>query len=261
MAKHPPGAMKRNANDGGEWSALEAGTRVQIIADLQRRSLIAPLLLCVLTTGCAAGATEEAALPPVYVALGASDAVGVGATDPVSENWPAVVRKSLPTDTQFVNLGISGATLGQVVTEELPPALDAQPTLVTLWSGVNDLRARVPLGTFTAQLDQVLAAFAAQPAPPTVVVLTIPDLRRLPAFAVVPGELLDRTVREWNAAIVAQALKHGAVVVDLHARDADLLEHPEFISGDGFHPSTAGYRRIAALVLAALEEHAARPTS
>lgn len=211
-----------------------------------------------LGAGCASRpAAGTATRPAVYVALGASDAVGVGATDPANESWPALVRRALPAETRYLNLGISGATLGDVVAQELPPALDAQPTVVTLWSGVNDLRARVPLATFTAQLDQLLGQLRSAEPPPLVVVLTIPDLRRLPAFAVVEPALLDRTARAWNAAITAQAQAHGALVVDLYAPAADLVQHPEYISGDGFHPSSAGYRRIAELVGAALEAHAA----
>ena len=211
-----------------------------------------------LGAGCASRpAAGTATRPAVYVALGASDAVGVGATYPANESWPALVRRALPAETRYLNLGISGATLGDVVAQELPPALDAQPTVVTLWSGVNDLRARVPLATFTAQLDQLLGQLRSAEPPPLVVVLTIPDLRRLPAFAVVEPALLDRTARAWNAAITAQAQAHGALVVDLYAPAADLVQHPEYISGDGFHPSSAGYRRIAELVGAALEAHAA----
>jgi len=36
---------------------------------------------------------------------------------------------------------------------------------------------------------------------------------------------------------------------------AELGAHPEYISGDGFHPSSAGYRRIADLVLDTLRRH------
>lgn len=200
--------------------------------------------------------TPTAAPPPVYVALGASDAVGVGADNPAAEAWPAVVHAGLPQGTQFINLGISGATLGDVVRDELPPALDARPGIVSIWPGVNDLRARVPLATFTSQLDQILGRFSQpQGDSPTLVVLNIPDLRRLPVFAVVDPALLDATVREWNVAIAEVAQRHGAIQIDLYGQAPELVEHDEYISADGFHPSSAGYRRIAELVLTALDEH------
>ena len=39
--------------------------------------------------------------------------------------------------------------------------------------------------------------------------------------------------------------RHQATVVDLRATWQEVREHPEYISSDGFHPSTIGYRRLA----------------
>ncbi len=199
-----------------------------------------------------------AARPPVYAALGASDTVGVGADDPLREGWAPRVHAALPAPTQFLNLGISGATLQDVLVQQLPPAVDAQPRLVTLWGGVNDLRAGVDAQTFQRQLDEALTQLTQSSAagdPPTIAVLNIPDLRRLPVFGRVDQAALDAEVRTWNAAIANSAAQHGAVLVDLYAHWPELATHPEYISGDGFHPSSAGYERIAALVLDAIQPH------
>ncbi len=202
---------------------------------------------------------NAAARPPVYAALGASDTVGVGADDPIREGWAPRVHAALPAGTQFLNLGISGATLEDVLQYQLPPAVDAQPRLVTIWGGVNDLRAGVDVQTFQRQLDEVLTQISqssvADINPPTVAVLNIPDLRSLPVFRHMDQALLDAEVRTWNAAIAERAARHGAVLVDLYARWPELALHPEYISGDGFHPSSVGYERIAALVLDAIQPY------
>jgi lysophospholipase L1-like esterase len=193
----------------------------------------------------------------VYVALGASDTVGVGATTPTLESWPLFVHAGLPPETRLVNLGISGAILRDVIEQQLPVAQDARPSLVSIWPGVNDLRAGVPLTTFTTQLDTILQTFKQQSSTqPVLVVLNMPDLRRLPAFRGINAAMLDTTVREWNAAIAEIARRHDAILVDLYAYGAELVDHPEYLSADGFHPSSAGYRRIADIVLAELETHA-----
>lgn len=203
--------------------------------------------------------SARAVAPEVYVALGASDAVGVGATRPAQDGWVPLVAADLPTGTQLVNLGISGARIGDVSAGQLPVASDAAPRWVTLWPGPNDLRNGVPLATFTAQLDHVLAAL--RPAPGqsrTIAVLNLPDLRSLPVFAQNTDRgTLDARVREWNAAIAEVVGRHApeAVLVDLYGGWAELAAHPEYISGDGFHPSSAGYRRIAEVTLAALRQH------
>lgn len=192
--------------------------------------------------------------PATYVALGASDAVGVGADDPSRQGWVPLVHTTLPPGTRLLNLGISGATIADILRAELPPALDAKPRWITLWPGVNDLRRGVALTAFSADLEQVLQQIDAariEPAP-QIILLTIPDLRHLAAFSRNQAPDLDATVHQWNAAIVAAAKRHGAHVIDLYAHGPDLATHPEYISGDGFHPSSSGYRRIADLVSAAL---------
>ena len=64
--------------------------------------------------------------PLVYVALGASDAVGVGAGGP-AESWVADLAHKLPAGSRLVNLGISGEKLQGTLVDELPVAVDAKP--------------------------------------------------------------------------------------------------------------------------------------
>jgi lysophospholipase L1-like esterase len=200
-----------------------------------------------------------AASPPVYVALGASDAVGIGATRPTIDGWVPLVASGLPEGTPLVNLGVSGATLADVLSDQLPVARDAAPHWVTIWPGPNDFRNGVPLATFTEQLDRLLAALAPDGVNQsrTVAVVTLPDLRVLPTFARTDAATLDAQVRAWNAAIAATVARHApyAVLVDLFGASDEFAAHPEYLSGDGFHPSSAGYRRIADLTLDTLRRH------
>lgn len=195
--------------------------------------------------------------PDVYVALGASDSVGVGATRPATEGWVPRVHAALPPGTRLLNLGISGATMSDIVQQELPPALDARPQLITLWSGVNDLARQVPLPTFSTQLDEVLGQLRAASGPrATIVVLNLPNLHHVPVFERVDAARLDQVIHDWNTAIDAAAQRHDVVVVDLYAEWPELADHPEYISADGFHPSSLGYERIAELVVRAINRHA-----
>jgi lysophospholipase L1-like esterase len=225
-----------------------------------RRSTL--LLALALTLGAVAWwsrAAVRAVEPATYVALGASDAVGVGADDPASQGWVPQLYRTLPDSAHLLNLGISGATLADVLRAELPPALDARPRWITLWPGINDLRQGVTLAAFSGNLEQLLhrVDVAQLDPPPLVVLLTIPDLRHLHAFRDIAPPELDATVRRWNAAITAAAGRHGARVVDLYAHGPDLAAHPDYISADGFHPSSSGYRRIAEIAAPALRSGAA----
>jgi lysophospholipase L1-like esterase len=231
------------------------------VTDSFRRFLLTFLFSTLLICGGLAWWVKRdngtAAGPPVYVALGASDAVGVGADRPASESWVPLVHAALPAGTQMVNLGVNGAILDDVVRYQLPVAVDARPRWVTLWPGINDLRAGVTLSAFQANLNTILDGLSpeGQPNATQVIVANIPDLRLIPAFRSYDPATLDAMVRQWNTTIAEAVEQHGATLVNLHDAMAELADHPEYISGDGFHPSTTGYRRIADLTLATIHEH------
>jgi acyl-CoA thioesterase I len=203
--------------------------------------VLASAVLCLLAA-CGAAASSQPR-PLTYVAIGASDAVGVGTTRPETEGWVPHFAASLGPNTRVVNLGVSGSTLAQARREQLGPALDAQPDVVTVWLAVNDLNARVPLESYSADLDQLLAALEQTHA--RVLVGNVPDLTPLGAYAGVAPDDLRAEVDRWNQAIAAICARHQAQLVDLHAHWQEAAEHPEYLSADGFHPSPAGYARLA----------------
>ena len=188
-----------------------------------------------------------------YVAIGASDAVGVGADDPASESWPAVLDSMLPRGSKLVNLGVPGATLVRALDVELPVALDAlsghprgharDRDVVTVWLAVDDQRAGVSLPSYAASLHTLLHALRARTGA-TVLVGNLPDLAAIPSFRA-QGPALAATVAAWNSAIAAVARRDGATLVDLCAGWRELAAHPEYVGADGLHPTAAGYRRLA----------------
>src|SRR5689334_14551326 len=63
-------------------------------------------------TGAAAPSSPTPpAVPRVYVAVGASETVGVGADHPETDAWPRVLHDTALPDTRFVDVGVSGATV------------------------------------------------------------------------------------------------------------------------------------------------------
>ena len=235
---------------------------------------LAMTLLAALLVSCTSGGNGETASsrresapsapappPPVYVAVGASETVGVGADLP-EQAWPEVLRRTrLPEGTSFTNVGISGATVSQALTQELAKALAFQPTLVTVWLNVNDLTAGVPAATYEGQLRQLVHALRRDGAA-KVLVANTPPVEILPSYlacrarptglcalaAALPPEAVAAAVDTYNAAIQRVAVTEGAVLVDLH--DASLRakaagEFEALVARDGFHPSTLGHRAVA----------------
>jgi lysophospholipase L1-like esterase len=208
-----------------------------------------------LHVGACAGPALDVAPQPrplTYVALGASDAVGIGATDPARDSWVSVLHQRMPPDTRLVNLGISGSLLRDALVQQLPVALDAAPDVVTVWLAVNDFNARVPLEQYRAQLDELLDQLVSR-TQARVLVANIPNLMAVPIYDAVPRDVLRAEVARWNAAIAASADQHGATLVDLYELGPELARRPELVGADGFHPSNEGHRRLAEVMWAAIE--------
>jgi lysophospholipase L1-like esterase len=228
--------------------------------------------------------------PPVtglYVAVGASETRGVGTKNPLREAWTQDLFRTLPSGYDFVNLGVSGATVSQALSQQLPAAQSLHPTLVTVWLNVNDLLFGVPVGLYQSQLNQLIHGLRATGA--TVLVANTPALDKLPAYLAcldpaghpsgcspfvpspVPAPaLVIAAVAAYNAAIAQVASANGAVLVDLHAALAALGGDGTagvsgagvpgagddvvagLVSDDGFHPNAAGYQLVADRFAAAL---------
>jgi lysophospholipase L1-like esterase len=181
--------------------------------------------------------------PLTYAALGASDAAGVGVEDPQRDGWVPILARRLPQPTRLVNLGIPGVRLFEAIEVELPPLLEAQPDLVTIWLVVNDVLTGIPLDGYRADLDRLLGALR-NGTHARIAVGNIPNAPdSLPYLGMPPAE--RRAVAgTWNAAIAAAAAAHGATLVDLY-RLWPLGDHPEYIGPDRLHPTAPGYRALA----------------
>ena len=217
------------------------------------------VLLVVVLAGVACRPAAQAAPPRTYVAIGASDSVGVGASDPATEGWVPRFGARLGPDVQIVNLGVSGSTLAQALDEQVGPAVDAQPTVVTVWLAVNDLNSRAPLERYAADLDTLLGQLESTHA--RVLVGNVPDLGRLAIYRGTDPGALQAEVARWNAVIGASVARHGAVLVDLFGTWQEVADHPEYLSQDGFHPSTEGYQRLADVFAQAYADSSGVPSA
>ena len=228
-----------------------------IIPARWRPGVLAVLCLTLALVACGGDAASAVTLhatptatvhpPVIYVAMGASDAVGVGADNPNTQGYVPILISRLPRYSQFFNLGVSGITLHDAIPQELPQALAYHPTLLTIWLVGNDFRDCVPLSQYGTDLDKLLSTLRAQTRA-QVFVAHAPDFSLLPYYqqgaqgggacvAGQPPSVIHALVLQWNAVIDAAAAKYGDVLVNLYG--SDLANHPEFVSPqDGFHPSS-----------------------
>lgn len=180
--------------------------------------------------------------PVVYVALGDSTGVGVGARK--GGGYPARLLERLVRvrpGSRLVNLCASGATSGDVLRGQAGRVGEARPTLVTLSIGINDVSRQVSPEQFARNYEEILARVREQTDAP-VVLSNLPDISHAPA---VPAFLRDearRRIELFNARIAEAAARHRLPLVDTYAKSQAVIpKHPEFFSPDGFHPSDEGY--------------------
>jgi acyl-CoA thioesterase-1 len=202
--------------------------------------------------------SSPSAGPSVYVAVGASETVGVGADDPATQAWPVVLHDRELPEARLVDVGVSGSTVEGALRSQLPAALAAGPDVATVWLAVNDLITGVPVRAYQRRLQRLVHALR-RDGRTDVIVGNVPDLWRLPAYrACLPGERsgvscvlpfvpseaqVRAEVARFNRAVRTVVRREGARLADL----SGVPFGARLTSSDGFHPSTAGHRRIAAV--------------
>jgi lysophospholipase L1-like esterase len=186
-----------------------------------------------------------------YIALGASDSVGVGTSQPSKDGWVPKFA-SLINAQQLVNLGQSGSTLANAMREQLPKVFDQKPNVVTIWLAVNDFNQQIfnpsILTDYRSDLNKMLSQLRTKLNQNTrILVGNIPDLSQVSIYTSfgIPKQLLGMQIKQWNDAIDDIVDRNQCELVDLFAHWKELALHPEYISFDGFHPSANGYTRLA----------------
>ncbi|MFF0066022.1 SGNH/GDSL hydrolase family protein [Streptomyces sp. NPDC005279] len=186
-----------------------------------------------------------------YVALGDSQTEGLGDGDDTIglRGWADRLAEHLAaadSRLQYANLAVRGRVAAQVRAEQLGPALDLRPDLVTVVAGVNDLlRPRFDAAGVAGHLEEMFAAFTAAGA--HVVTLTFPDVGKIAPLA----RPVRSRVFDLNDRIRAAAARHGVTVADT-ARHA-VATDPRLWSADRLHAGPLGHERIAAAVAHAIE--------
>ena len=192
--------------------------------------------------------------PPLerYVALGDSFSAGTSG-DHVP--WPELTARGLAARGEPVelhNFAVIGATCAEVVADQLDPALELRPGIVSLVCGANDvlLSVRPDTAAFERCFDALLARLHGELPEAMLITATYPDPGK---FADLRPRTRKRVVEGMagvNVAIRTAAERHGAVCLELseHPGVAD----PTNVGKDGFHPSKVGHDRAADEVLEAI---------
>ncbi len=188
-----------------------------------------------------------------YIALGDSFTEGLADPDPARpgefRGWADRLAEHLAAaapghDVEYANLAIRGRLVRQVVDEQLPVALAAEPDLVSLVAGGNDLlRPGGDPDVLAALIEDAVGTLRAAGA--EVLLATGVDVRQTPVIRRIRGR-----VAVFNANLWSIAARHGAVVLDQWG--AAWLQDWRMWDADRIHMTTEGHRRVALAAAAVL---------
>lgn len=186
-----------------------------------------------------------------FVAIGDSFTEGVGDPSPESpgglRGWAdrfAEVLDGHSADLAYANLAVRGKLIHQITEEQLTPALDLRPDLVSVCAGGNDvIRPGGDPDDVATQLEYVLRQFRATGA--TVLVFTGVDTNFQPVFRSIRGK-----VAIYNENVRKIAQRHDCVVVDQWALEE--LQDQRYWADDRLHLNALGHHTIARAALDAL---------
>lgn len=179
--------------------------------------------------------------PVNYLALGDSTGVGVGARN---GGYVARIFSRILTQrpgSRLTNLCVSGATSSDVLEGQLDRGLTSDPNLVTLGIGINDIGHGFSEEEFARNYEQIISTLRNKTRA-RIIVTNIPDISSAPRIPQFARAQYQQTIVNFNQRLEAIAARYEVTLFDVHNTTREQLPaHPEFFSGDGFHPSDAGY--------------------
>jgi len=191
--------------------------------------------------------------PVQFLMLGDSSAAGMGANT-AQQTVGAIIAHGVSAlsgrPVRLTNVAIIGAE-SSGLDKQLSNALEkvANPDVAVILIGANDVTHRIDKSFAVRHLEQAVAALRATDC--EVIVGTCPDLGTIEPVAQPLRLLARRWSRDLAAAQTVAVVEAGGRTVSL----GDLLGpqfatlSQEMFSHDRFHPSPAGYARVASALL------------
>lgn len=186
-----------------------------------------------------------------FVAVGDSFTEGIGDPDPDApggnRGWADRVAEVLTQDVDdfaYANLAVRGKLIAQIVAEQIQPAVDLSPDLVSICAGGNDvIRPGTDPDDIAGQLEDAVARLSSTGA--AVVLFTGIDTGFTPVFRPFRGK-----VAIYNENVRAIADRHDCIVADQWALKS--IQDTRFFADDRLHLNALGHHEVARMVLRAL---------
>ena len=185
----------------------------------------------------------DPAKPPLRIlVVGDSATTGPGLSDP-DEIWIRVLAARL-SDRFFVritSLAVGGARSADVLTGQVPAAIDRDADMTFVAVGVNDMLRGVPLAVYETNLDAIVVAL--KPFTRLLVVVGMGDLGTIPRLLTPLDLIVRRRGRQGDMVAARVAERRGVVKPNMWALTTQQFRtNPAIWAPDLFHPSAVGHR-------------------
>lgn len=187
----------------------------------------------------------------VYAALGDSLTAGAG-TERYEDSFPyQLASKFFDISTRDINLQVfayPGARTENLINDLLQPAIAAQPNLVTLFIGVNDVHGLISAGHFKKNYEYIIQQLQ-EKTHAKIFLINIPYIGSDSLIREPWRFYLDKETAKFNEIIQDLAKQYQLDYIDLATPTHEKLRQDgEHYSVDTFHPSAAGYAWWAEIV-------------
>ena len=207
------------------------------------------------------GEFGDPSLPELrFVVLGDSTSVGVGTTPEKSFPWLLATRLGERFHVILEVVGFGGATVGDLLDNQVPRALALKPDLLLVEVGANDTTHVTPPWVVRSKFSEALDRLRETDVP--LVVSGPPDMGAITFMAqplrALAGLQSDTVTRIIESEVRKRALPY--VNLQEGVRRAKLPPGFEYYSSDEFHPGEGGYGLWAEIMYPAVLEAALAAT-
>ena len=181
-----------------------------------------------------------------YLALGDSVSQGIGAKDPETGSFPALLAekwRAKGCQVELKNPAVAGYEADDVVREELPEIAAFKPTLITFQVGANDIVNGVQIETYRQNIRTILDAAKASGA--RVLVLPMNEWFRSPQGRNA-GRGLSTKRAAFDDVLLEETQAKAAEWVDLRLLYRQEADANQWFAEDGIHPTGDCYAAWAA---------------
>lgn len=181
-----------------------------------------------------------------YIPVGDSYTIGEGVAE--TGRWPNQMVKNLGQKNINIeildNPAVSGFTVMDAMTYELPVIKKLKPDIVSVLIGANDNFQMTDVKTFEREYEALIDEIQRLMADPrNILLITIPDHTVSPAFKMYGGSPnASESIVGYNDAIKRIAKEKNLPVADIYPVSQQMND-PIYFSQDGLHPSSLGYSK------------------